>query len=39
MMQRIPIRQIACGYDHTVILREDNDVFVYLEIIVMDNLD
>ena len=28
MMQKIPIRQIACGYVHTVILEENNDVFV-----------
>ena len=28
MMQGIPIRQIACGYNYTVILGEENDVFV-----------
>jgi len=29
LMQKIPIRQIACGYRHTVILRENNDVLVF----------
>ena len=28
-MQEIPIRQIACGHEHTLILTADNNVFVF----------
>ena len=28
-MQRIAIRQIACGFEHTVILQDDNNVLVF----------
>ena len=29
LMQGIPIRQIACGCHHTIILQENNDVLVF----------
>ena len=29
-MQGMPIREIVCGTNHTIILKENNDVLVFL---------